>query len=49
MTSLHQNGEKQYIKEEDSNEIGWGTQYVRGTKERGLKRPSRQDGQGFIA
>jgi len=37
MTSLHQNGEKHNIKEEDSNEIGWGTQYVRGTSAEGSK------------
>jgi hypothetical protein len=49
MASLHQNGGKQYIKEEDSNEIGWGTQYVRGTKRRELKRPSSEDHQGFTA
>jgi hypothetical protein len=49
MASLHQKGEKQYIKEEDSNEIGRGTQYVRGTKRRGLKRPSSEDRQVFMA
>jgi hypothetical protein len=41
MTSLHRNGEKQYRKEEDSNQIGWGTQDVRGTNRRKSKRPSK--------